>query len=278
LDNRWFGTPRWRSVISTYKADNPANYEQSMGRWSSRLAPLLVQFATIEEATSILDVGCGTGSLSFALSRAFPDSSITGIDYSKAFVDHARSKAVNRKLYFERGDAAALPYGDAQFDAALSLLVLNFISQAEKAAREMKRVTKPGGVLAAAVWDFKGGLTFLRVLADTAAVLDAGGEAFRAKQFSAPLTGPGELVATWSSMGLKHVAHTSLTTRMEFQSFADYWTPWLGGQGTVGTYIAGLDSRTRGLLESHLRRAYLCGDDDGPRSFAATAWAVRGVV
>ena len=85
-------------------------------------------------------------------------------------------------------------------------------------------------------------------------------------------------MATWSSMGLKHVAHTSLTIRMEFPSFADDWTPWLGGQGTVGTYVAGLDSKTRGLLESHLRRAYLCGGDDGPRSFAATAWAVRGVV
>ena len=71
LDSRWigqsrFGAFRWRSVISTYKADNPANYEQSMGRWSSRLAPLRIQFATIEEASSILDVGCGTGSLSFA--------------------------------------------------------------------------------------------------------------------------------------------------------------------------------------------------------------------
>jgi SAM-dependent methyltransferase len=264
--------------VSTYKADNPENYEQSMGRWSRRLAPLLVQFATIKEANSILDVGCGTGSLALALSEAFPDTSITAIDYSQAFVDHARSKAGNRKLHFEQGDAAALPYGDGQFDAALSLLVLNFIPQAEKAAREMKRVTKPGGVLAAAVWDFKGGLTFLRVLADTAAVLHADGDAFRTRQFSAPFTGPGEFAATWSSMGLKDVAHTSLTIRMEFASFADYWTPWLGGQGTVGIYVRSLDDKTRDLLESHLRRAYLCGGDDGQRSFAATAWAVRGVV
>jgi SAM-dependent methyltransferase len=216
--------------------------------------------------------------LTFALSEIFASSSIKAIDYSQAFVDHARSKAGNRKVHFEQGDAAALRYGNAEFDAALSLLVLNFVPEADKAAREMKRVTKPGGVVAAAVWDFRGGLTYLRVLADTAAVLDAGGEAFRAKQFSAPFTGPDELATRWSSMGLKDVAQTSLTIRMEFASFSDYWTPWLGGQGTVGTYVTSLDANKRNLLESHMRRAYLAGSVDGPRSFAATAWAVRGIV
>ena len=155
--------------------------------------------------------------------------------------------------------------------------MLNFVPQAEKAAQEMKRVTKPGGVVAAAVWDFKGGLTFLRVMADTAAVLDEGGDAFRAKQFSAPFTDPGGLASTWSGMGMKDVAQTSLTMRMDFASFEDYWTPWLGGQGTVGAYVMSLDPAKRELLESHLRRAFLAGSGDGPRSFAATAWAVRGI-
>ena len=264
--------------VSTYKADKPTIYEQSMGRWSKRLAPLLMQFAAIKQAKSILDVGCGTGSLSFVLAEAFPGASITAMDYSQVFVDHARSMSENGNLHFEQGDAAALRYPDAQFDATLSLLVLNFVPQAEKAAREMKRVTKPGGVVAAAVWDFKGGLTFLRVLADTAAVLDQGGDAFRAKQFSAPFTGPGELMETWAGIGLKEVGQTSLTIRMEFDSFEDYWTPWLGGQGTVGAYVMSLDAEKRKALESHLRRAYLAGGEDGRRSFAATAWAVRGIV
>jgi hypothetical protein len=91
------------------------------------------------------------------------------------------------------------------------------------------------------VRDFKGGLTFLRVMADTAVVLDVEGEAFRAKQFSSPFTGPGELAATWSGMGLKEVVQTSLTIRMEFSSFADYWMPWLGGQGPVGAYVTSLN-------------------------------------
>jgi hypothetical protein len=84
-------------------------------------------------------------------------------------------------------------------------------------------------LVAVAVWDFKGGLTFLRVLADTAAVLDASGDVFRAKQFSAPLTHPGGLAAKWSGMDLTDVAQTSLTIRIEFASFSDYWPPWIGG-------------------------------------------------
>jgi SAM-dependent methyltransferase len=264
--------------MSTYRADDALGYQQSMGRWSSRLAPPFIQFAAIPDATRILDVGCGTGSLAFALADKLPRASIVGMDYSQAFVDYARSTSTNSLLQFEQGDAAALRYGDAAFDATVSLLVLNFVPAAEQAAREMRRVTGPGGVVAAAVWDFKGGLTFLRVLADTAAVLDVGGEAFRAKQFSAPFTGPGEFAVTWSAMGLKDVVQTSLTIRMDFASFADYWTPWLSGQGTVGTYLTGLDQGKLAQLEGYMRRAYLAGADDGPRSFTATAWVVRGIV
>ena len=264
--------------MSTYKADNAASYQQSMGRWSTRLAPLFIEFAALKRPSKMLEVGCGTGSLTFALAGLFPETSITAMDYSQAFVDYARSRTSNPHLRFDQGDAAALPYGNAEFDAALSLLVLNFVPDAEKAAHEMKRVTKPGGVVAAAVWDFKGGLTFLRVLADTAAVLDPRGDAFRAKQFSAPFTGPGEFAATWSRMGLRDVVQTSLTIRIEFSSFADYWNPWLGGEGTVGAYVTGLDDEKRTLLEHHMRRAYLAGATDGPRSFVATAWAVRGIV
>jgi ubiquinone/menaquinone biosynthesis C-methylase UbiE len=108
--------------MSGYQADNPAGYDLSMGRWSRRLAPLFLQFSNIKTACRVLDVGCGIGSLSFVLREAFPSASITGLDYSQAFVDYARSRARDNKLNFERGDAAALPFGDAQFDATLSLL------------------------------------------------------------------------------------------------------------------------------------------------------------
>jgi SAM-dependent methyltransferase len=263
---------------SIFTANDPIVYEQSMGRWSRRLARLFIDFAAIGGAAEIVDIGCGTGSLTFALADAAPGARIVGIDYSQAYVDYARSRAPDGgRLTFEQGDAAALPYEDRAFDAALSLLVLNFVPDAERAASEMARVTKPGGVVAACVWDFRGGLTFLRIFADTAAAFDPDGEAFRARQFSAPFTGPGELEAAWTRLGLGEVEQTALTIRMEFRSFADYWEPWLGGQGTVGAYVTSLSEAKRQLIEHHLRLAYLAGGEDGPRSFAATAWAVRGV-
>jgi SAM-dependent methyltransferase len=263
---------------SIYNANDPVAYERSMGRWSHRLADPFIEFASPPEIGNILDVGCGTGSLAFALAKAAPEAGIVGLDYSQAFVDHAHARSANPRLRFQQGDAAALPYGDGEFDATLSLLVLNFVPDAESAAREMKRVTRPGGVVAASVWDFRGGLTFLRVFADTAAALDPNGEAFRAKQFSAPFTSPGQFEVAWKGMGLREVAQTSLTIRMEFTSFADYWEPWLSGQGTVGAYVTSLSDDTRKRIEQHLRLAYLAGGVDGPRSFAATAWAVRGFV
>jgi SAM-dependent methyltransferase len=264
-------------MSSIYVANDAASYERSMGRWSRRLATPFIEFAAIGAARNIVDIGCGTGSLSFALAEADPGAAITGLDYGQAYVDYAQSKAQGTRLSFEQGDAAALPYADRTFDAAVSLLVLNFVPDAERAAAEMARVTKPDGVVAAAVWDFRGGLTFLRVFADTAAALDAGGQAFRAKQFSAPFTRPGDFARAWTRMGLRDVEQTALTIRMEFQSFADYWEPWLGGQGTVGAYVTSLDDAKRRVVEQHLRLAYLAGDEDGPRSFAASAWAVRGI-
>jgi SAM-dependent methyltransferase len=263
---------------SIYKANDPAVYEQSMGRWSRRLARAFLDFAAIGSPKTVLDVGCGTGSLTFAVAASTPQATVTGLDYSQAYLDFAASRASgDQRLSFEQGDAAALRFDDQAFDATLSLLVLNFVPEADRAARELVRVTKSGGVVAASVWDFRGGLTFMRVFADTAAALDPDGDAFRAKLFSSPFTGPGEFAAAWAEMGLREVEQTALTIRMEFTSFSDYWEPWLGGQGTVGAYATALTDEKRTLIEQHLRRAYLSGSDDGPRSFAATAWAVRGI-
>lgn len=264
-------------MASTYTAGNAEIYEQLMGRWSRRLAESFLEFAAIGTVRDVLDVGCGTGSLVLALADALPAASITGIDASPEFIAFARNRSSNRRLVFKQADATALPFDDRQFSATLSLLVLNFIPDHESAAREMMRVTRRGGVVAATVWDFGGGLTSLRMLLDTAAALDCDGSALRSKLFAAPLTGAGELAILWNKIGLGEVEQRPLTMRMEFQSFADYWEPYLGGQGSVGPYIAGLDNKQRAVLEHHIRLAYLAGREDGPRSYTATAWAVRGV-
>ncbi|WP_159709889.1 class I SAM-dependent methyltransferase [Geminicoccus flavidas] len=262
---------------SDYVASNPLAYERQMGRWSSRLAANFIRFARIGDAAHILDLGCGTGSLAFALAEAMPGARITGVDVSAPYIAYARLQASTRPLVFAQGDATSLRHPDQSFDAVLSLLALNFISRTEQAVREMVRVAKLGAVVAAAVWDFRGGLTFLRVLMDTAAMLDPDGEKFRARMCTGLLTGPGELAGAWTAAGLSEVEQASLTIRMEFRSFADYFEPWLAGQGTVGAYVATRTLQQRALIEHHVRQAYLAGSDEGPRSFAATAWVVRGV-
>jgi SAM-dependent methyltransferase len=265
-------------MASIYTANDAAAYEQSMGRWSRRLAEAFGAFAAVPDGACILDVGCGTGSLIFALAAALPAARLTGLDYSQAFVDYAAVQApAGGRISFEQGDAAALPYADESFDAALSLLVLNFVPDAQQAARELVRVTRRGGIAAAAVWDFRGGLVFIRLLVDTAAALDPSGEAVRSKLFSGPFTRPGEFAATWRALGLRDVTQTALTIRTEFSSFADLWGPWVGGQGIVGAYVTSLSADLRARLERAVRLAYLAGDPDGPRSFAATAWACRGI-
>lgn len=260
-----------------YVATDPVAYEQQMGRWSSRLAQHLIAFARIGSPPSVLDLGCGTGSLTLALARALPEATITGVDLSEAFITYARSRTTDSRLTFEQGDATALPYPDGSFDATLSLLVLNFVPAAGRAVQEMVRVTRLGGTVAAAVWDFQGGAIFLRILMDTVAMVDPEGEAFRARQCAYPLTAPGELAAAWAEAGLREVEQVSLTIRMEFTSFADYFGPWLAGQGAIGAFVASRTAEQREQIVQHLKRAYLAGGEDGPRSFAATAWAVRGI-
>jgi ubiquinone/menaquinone biosynthesis C-methylase UbiE len=264
-------------MSSNYAANDPEAYEQRMGRWSRKLAPQFVAFAELYNPATILDVGCGTGNLTVALANRFPDANITGLDQSQAFIASARSLYPNNgRLIFDEGDATALSFADDTFDATLSLLVVNFIPDAERAVREMVRVTKPGGMVAASVWDYPGGFTPVRIFADTAAVLDPSGEQYRAKQFSARFTGADELATEWTRLGLSNVTQTTLTIRMEFESFEEYWKPWLGGQGTVGAYVTSLSEDKRRRLEHHLRLAYLGGRPDGRRSFIAAAWAVRG--
>ncbi|HUN98374.1 MAG TPA: class I SAM-dependent methyltransferase [Bradyrhizobium sp.] len=265
------------AMPANYTANDPEAYERMMGRWSRKLAPQFVAFAELHNPPMILDVGCGTGNLTATLASRFPDANVTGLDQSADFIASATSRdPENARLTFEEGEATALPFADQTFDATLSLLVLNFIPDADRAVREMVRVTKPGGTVAASVWDYPGGFTFVRIFADTAAVLDPSGEEYRAKQFSARFTGADEFAAEWSRLGLRDVMQTTLMIRMEFESFDDYWRPWLGGQGPVGAYVTSLSQDKRTRLEHHLRLAYLGGRPDGRRSFTAAAWAVRG--
>ena len=261
---------------STFAASDGDGYESQMGRWSRRLAPLFIDFAGIGGAHRVLDVGCGTGSLSFCLAQNPDIACVHGLDFSPAYVAHAKHHNHDSRLVFHVGDACALPFPDASFDHTLSLLALQFIPRADRAVGEMLRVTRPGGTIAAATWDTRGGLVSFRMIFDVAAMLDPNGNKCRARAYTRPMSRPGELARTWRDAGLMEVVQDMVTIRMDFASFTDFWAPAEGKDGPVAEYVKTLDAETTIELRNMVELAYLDGEADGVRSHAATAWVVRG--
>jgi SAM-dependent methyltransferase len=262
---------------STFPATDGDAYERQMGRWSRRLAGPFLDFADPAGTGCVFDLGCGTGSPALALAERSATVRIVGLDASDAYVAHARRRPGDRRIEFHRGDACAMPFADASFDGVLSLLMLPFVPRTEAAVAEMRRVARPGAVVAAASWDARGGDVAQRIFLDTAAVLGPAADALPARNCTRPTMRPGELAAAWRTAGFLDIRETALTIRMEFADFADYWAPYLGRQGPAAGYVAGLDAPALARLRAHVRRAYLDGAPDGPRSYAATAWAVRGI-
>jgi SAM-dependent methyltransferase len=264
---------------STYHANDGAAYEVFLGRWTRRLAEPLIDFAELPtQGGPLLDVGCGTGSLACAMARRWPARAVTGVDIAAPYVTFARAHAALANLDFQVADTARLPYADASFAAAAAQLVLNFVPDPLAALREMRRVTVPGGRLVAAVWDFRGGLVFQRMFWDTAAGIDAAAAAARDRLFSGALALPDGLAHLFEAAALERIERGSITIRMDYASFDDYWQPLCGGQGPVGTYLARLAPDLRARIEDAVGAAYRSGAPDGPRSMTATAWAVRGQV
>jgi SAM-dependent methyltransferase len=263
---------------STFVATDGDGYELQMGRWSRRLAPLFARFAGIGGAVRVLDVGCGTGNLSYCLARHPEIISVHGLDLSPEYIGYAKRRKSDDRVNFHVGDACALPFPDNSFDHAVSMLALQFVPRVEVAVREMRRVTCPGGTIAAATWDTRGGFIVLRMIFDAAAILDQNGQKARAAAYTRPMSRPGDLAHVWRNAGLTDVVQDMLTVRMDFASFADFWAPMEGKEGPVAEYVGGLGAGTRARLRDTVKLAYLDGEGDGPRSYAATAWVVRGTV
>jgi SAM-dependent methyltransferase len=245
-----------------------------MGRWSRQLAPLMVRFVSVTDGQAVLDCGTGTGALALAVALAMPAAEVTGVDPSTAYVREAQTRSPAGRVRFLVGDAQALQLPDASFDASLSMLVMNFIPDPARALNEMIRVTRPGGTVAAAVWDYGAGMEMLRAFWDEAIALDPAARDERRM----PLCGQGELAALWRAGGLQQIEDEALAIDLRFASFDDYWSPFLGGQGPAGAHVAALSEDARRALESRLRKRLLSHNQDGAFTLRARAWAVKGVV
>jgi ubiquinone/menaquinone biosynthesis C-methylase UbiE len=265
-------------MTSTFTVHAASGYEQLMGRWSQRLAPPFIRFAGLADGERILDVGCGTGSLTFALAKSAALAELAAIDFSPVFVAEAQRRNSDPRITIAQGDACDLHFEAGGFDRALALLVLHFVPEPGKAVAEMRRVVKPGGVVAAAVWDHLGGMTGMRMLIDTLAMLSDDGRQLRQRYCFQPMMQPGEMRRTFEEQGLADVEETELLIRMDYASFDDYWAPFAAGEGPLGKFVGALSAQERQRAEAAVRDAYEAGRGDGPRSFANVAWAVRGVV
>lgn len=262
---------------TTFQATDGGGYEQTMGRWSRLLAVPFLDFIDLRAAAQVLDVGCGTGHLAAAVAARLPDARVEGVDLSAAYIERARAQYPDQRLAFRVGDACALACADDSFDAVLSLLVLHFVPRTQDALAQMRRVARPGAIVGATVWDARGGFVANRLFYDTAAALDPRAQERRARNYTRPLTRPGELADAWRLAGFSDVVETSLQIRMQFASFADYWAPYMGNEGPGADYVRSLNDEERARLEAAVRAAYLDGEADGPRSYAALAWAVKGI-
>jgi len=252
-------------------------YQTFMGRWSRAAAREFLAWLAIPPGRRWLDVGCGTGSLSAMILESSSPSEVQGIDPSEASVAYAQSTVTDSRARFLVGDAMALPSEMEGFDVIVSGLVLNQLPTPADGVAEMIRVAKPGGVVAAYVWDFAEGMQMLRYFWDAAIELDPAAEELdQAGQFA--LCHPDRLQELFEEVGLDNIRVSSIDAPAIFRDFDDYWTPFLRGRDLRAPgYVISLDEDRRSMLKERLR-ANLPISADGTIHLIARAWTVCGSI
>ncbi|MDH3445971.1 MAG: methyltransferase domain-containing protein [Deltaproteobacteria bacterium] len=256
------------------KFSNAEGYERQLGPWSSALAPRFIEFVGVQDGDRVLDVGSGTGSLALVLAASKSCSEIVGIDPSPPYIEFARSRASDPRVRFEVGDAKNLPYADAHFDKTLAQLVLNQVPDTSRAVTEMRRVTKPGGTVAACVWKSGKDNERNRLFWETAMAVDPA--AAQRRETPGGYDRQGGLTALWAKCGLARIKETELVVAVDFVSFDAFWLPYLEGQAHAGSYVKSLSADRRSTLRERLRQDLLGTKPDGRFSIRAKAVAVRG--
>jgi len=246
-----------------------------MGRWSRRLARAFVGWVQPTRSAHWLELGCGTGALTSTICDLSEPASIIACDPSAPFVEHARAHVRDPRATFIVAGSDALPRRDGGFDVAVSGLVLNFLPNPDAALVSIRERLRPGGTVAAYVWDYAEGMECLRLFWDEAVALDSSAVALHeGKRF--PFCNASALTSLFRGAGLAQVETHAFEIPTDFTTFDDYWTPFLRGTGPAPSYVASLDPDRRELLREQLERR-LPAPKDGRIPLRARAWTIRGV-
>lgn len=252
-------------------------YEPMTGRWSRVIAPLFIRWSEAASGGHWLDVGCGTGALIQAILDHGAPVEIVGIDRSSAFIAYARRHITDQRVRYEVGDATNLPVASNQYDAVVAGLLLNHLSPLDQvtAVKEMQRAARPGGQVAAYVWDYADGMEPRSRFWQVATTLDpaAGAVDERARY---PLCATDALERLFLRCGLNAIETASLEIQARFADFDDFWLPFLAGYGVSSAYIASLAVAQREVLQTALQRE-LPVDEAGVITMSVRALAVKGV-
>jgi SAM-dependent methyltransferase len=249
-------------------------YEPYVGRWSRLVMRELLSWLQPPSNLRWLDAGCGTGALSSVILERASPRRLVGIDPASGFLAYARAHLLDARASFVTADARALPFPARTFDAVVAGLMLNFVPQPSLAVQEMARITTPGGVVAVYVWDYAGEMQMMHRFWDAATALDPNiAQLDEGARF--PLCQPEPLAALFRSAGLGSVNVRAIDIPTHFKDFDDYWSPFLGGQGSAPSYVATLDNEQQAGLRERLRDTLPIASD-GSIDLIARVWAVRG--
>jgi len=249
-------------------------YEAYVGRWSRRVAERFLPWLEVDRGAAWLDVGCGTGILTRAILDLEDPDSVVGIDPSTAFLTAARTSIHDRRASFVKGTADSMPVPSESADVIVGGLMLNFVPDLGLALSEMVRVVKTESTVAGYVWDYAEGMQLIRLFWDAAAALDpTAAELDQGVRF--PICRPEPLEAAFVGAGLEDVAVIAIDIPTVFDTFEDYWAPFLSGVRSAPAYVMSLDPEERERLRSRLDGT-LPREPDGSIELTARAWAVRG--
>jgi SAM-dependent methyltransferase len=241
-------------------------YDRFMGRHSRQLAPGMADLAGVRAGMRVLDVGSGPGSLTAELVARLGAGNVVAVDPSESFV--AAVAARNPGVEVHRASAEALPFPAATFDAAIAQLVVHFMRDPLAGLLEMRRVTRPGGAVAACVWDHAGNRAPVGPFWAAARTVDPGAH----DEGNLPGGRPGHLAGLFEAAGLGDIVETTLAARSEYATFEDWWSPFGGGVGSSGAYVRRLSPELRTAVREACRGRL----GDGPIVIESMAWACRG--